>query len=182
MIKKSNQPTYALSIPKDPVRVLGIDPGISGGLVLLKNGVVESSHHMPIYRDDGKAKIHLHELSELIIRLHPEVCILEKTLPMPGLGLQSISTTAINWGMVYTVVHMLKVPIVTVYPVSWTNAVHSIDKATRLMDNPKQKSLLVYKKLYPKSTETHDGLVDATLIAFWWLWTSGTLSRMKSKT
>lgn len=182
MQKKSHATPSALTIPKDPTKVLGIDPGLNGALVFLNRGKIEASFKMPIHKAESGNEIHLNNLHELIQSLAPEVCILEKTLPMPGLGLQSVSTTAINWGMVYTILHMLRVPLVTVYPVSWTNAVHSLDKATRLIESPKQKSLLIYKKLYPKSPETHDGIVDATLIAFWWLWTSGVLSRMKSKT
>lgn len=170
------------TIPKNPSRVLGIDPGLNGALVFLINGKIEASFKMPTQKTESGNQIHLNNLSELITTYAPEVCILEKTLPMPGLSLQSISTSAINWGKVYATVHMMGVPIVTVYPVSWTNAIHSIDKLTHKMDKPKQKSMHIYKKLYPQSNETHDGIVDATLIAFWWLWTSGTLASMKSKT
>ena len=160
-------------------QVLAIDPGLRGALVLLEHGKIQTAKKMPTEAkadsDLGRGTVDAVALSLALQELQPGVCVLEKPQFRPGASAKGQGTTGINFGIIYGVLQVLNIPIVLVDAVTWTRAIHSLDPACEHMDEAKQKSLLVFRKLYPKSDVTHDGIIDAALIAFWYSWKNGKL-------
>jgi hypothetical protein len=160
----------------DSTRVLGVDPGIRGGLVLLESGKMNRKpEKLPVSKEGSSHRVDVFPLIRLLRELQPGVCVLEKPQGRPEAAVQSVLTTGINWGILYGILQAEDIPIVLVDAVTWTRAIHSLDKTCEHMDEAKQKSLLVFRKLYPKSDVTHDGIIDAALIAFWYSWKNGKL-------
>lgn len=163
--------------------MVSIDPGIRGALVLLDRGAISKAYKMPILKEGDRSRIDVPSLLSCLQESRPEVCIIEKPQFRPEASAQSHGTTGINWGMVYGVILSLGIPVVQVDAVTWTKKIHSIDKRCQAIEDTKEKAKLIFDKLYPKGWNgkpvTHDGIIDATLIGFWWLWEQGLLSKYK---
>jgi hypothetical protein len=105
----------------------------------------------------------------------------------PGSSAQSLGTVGINWGILYGVIKAQDIPIVTVHASAWTQKLHSLDKRCHEIEDTKAKAKLIFDKLYPaghgnpKIKPDHDGVIDAALIGFWWLWENNVLSRYKTR-
>jgi hypothetical protein len=181
---KSLKPSVCKN-PAEPsvntTKILGADPGLRGALVLLEHGKIQTFKKMPIEAKAssplGRGTLDVGRLILALQELQPEVCVLEKPQFRPGSSAQGLGTCGLNFGLLYGCLQVLAIPIVLVDAVTWTRAIHSLDPACEHMDEAKQKSLLVFRKLYPKSDVTHDGIIDAALIAFWFSWINGKLSK-----
>ena len=151
----------------NPCVVLGIDPGLNGGMALLSwEGV--RYQKMPLIGNRIDAK----RLAG-IFKSHPlSMVYVEAISPRPGQSAQSTSTSGINFGMLLATLELCSVPY-TVVPASvWTKTVHAgIDKRHK----PKEKSRIALNRLFPNeyaylTQETkapHEGLMDALLIAYY---------------
>jgi hypothetical protein len=112
-------------------------------------------------------------------------CITELPQYRPGSSAQSLGTTGINFGILYACLTELGAPVHTVNAATWTQKLHSLDKRCHEIEDTKAKAKLIFDKLYPaghgnpKIKPDHDGVIDAALIGFWWLWEQGLLARYK---
>lgn len=152
--------------------VLGIDPGLKGGLCVLskEHGLLELKPMPVIGRDINTA-----ELREMIKRARfdfgAEVAVIEKVHSMPGQGLSSTFTFGKGYGILIGQVSMLGMDFELVSPQKWQSIFHNKENSK----TPKQRSLEAAEKLFPledflasdRSRVPHDGLVDAALIAQW---------------
>lgn len=147
------------------MRILGIDPGESGGLALLRSGLELDLVKMP-WKDDELDYVALDlVLSELV----PDVIFLEQ----PGgfkLGPSSAFSFGRTCGQIELICRQSGFPLRHTKPNEWTKIMHErIDKDLK----PKAKSLIKARELFPdqsflatpKSKKPHDGLIDAALIA-----------------
>lgn len=168
--------------------VIGIDPGINGGVVCLKQGRPFAFMPMPIKKIDGKRRIDVKTLSEFIKRQHPEHIIIEEPQLRPGEDINAHLTIGVNFGMILGVLESSGITYEAVHATTWTNKLHHLiaNSKTWELGSAKEKSLAVFRKLYPAFVWTdvkveHDGIIDALLIAFFWLWREGYLQKYQEK-
>lgn len=143
---------------------LGIDPGKTGGLVLLAgNGdfIMETTV--------------MGTISEVInwLRLHPitkTMTYIEKAQAMPKNGAVSMFNYGCGYGELLGALAALNMPHTAVPPATWSKVMHQ--GISRSLP-PKARSLAAFKRLFPgvdlkatdKCKKQHEGLVDAILLA-----------------
>lgn len=159
-------------------RVMGIDPGLNGGIVILDGLSIVFKCKMPVRvkNKEGKKEVDFIEVFNIIQQYQPVKIILERASPRPLEGVVSAFTSGLNWGSVRSMAEMSvgASNLVLVSPRVWAVKIHtdSIDA----VPNPKERSLNEVKKLFPnesflatlRSKKPHDGMIDACLIAHWW--------------
>lgn len=147
------------------MNILGIDPGLSGGICLLnqRDRSVYNLSTMPdsIYSfwqflESEKADIH-----------H---CYLEKAQAMPKQGVSSMFNYGKHFGELIGVLTALAVPFTLVTPHTWQRSIHA---GTDGHLTAKERTLQAAVRLYPSQTflasprcrKVDFGLVDALMIA-----------------
>ena len=141
------------------MRVVGIDPGKTGGLALVVRGKVEAMEVMP----------QEFTIMPILDAWKPDIVYLEKAQAMPGNGGVSMFNYAQSYGEIIGILKARKIPFVLVRPATWTKLMHKdVSGAT-----PKEKSRKVALSRYPhmnflatsRSKKPHEGLIDASIIA-----------------
>jgi hypothetical protein len=155
--------------------IMAFDPGISGGYAILANKELVCRGKMPIDKNlkNKKSTINLDEVINLINAYKPDVVVLERQAPRPGEGISSSWTSGYNFGLLFALSSFLVKNVVLVSPRSWATKLHDPNSQ---LENPKEKSLEVAKKLFPnenflatqRSSKPHEGIIDALLISYWY--------------
>lgn len=160
-------------------RIMGIDPGLRGGVTIIDNGKIIYKGKMPVRtkNKEGKQEVDFNQIKVLLDTYKPDFVILEKASPRPMEGVVSAFTSGLNWGAVRTVceLHVGKDNLILVSPRVWASKLHI--QTIEEVPDPKERSLNVVKKLFPeesflgtvRSKIPHDGIVDSCLIAYWWI-------------
>lgn len=148
------------------MRVVGIDPGIQGALVLLEWGTPRELVVMPTIQSliDGAS------LADLLALWKPDVVGLERAQAMPDQGVVSMFNYGVGYGTILGILQGMGIKHRTVRPQEWQKWAFSQLRVKR--EDPKGAALLVAKALYPgaelvpkRCRVPHKGLVDALLIA-----------------
>jgi crossover junction endodeoxyribonuclease RuvC len=106
---------------------IGIDPGLTGAVGVLYEGVT-AVHDIPtIAAGKGvvKREIDAHSLARLIAGLGPldqQRAILERTSAMPGQGVASMFSMGVSRGVILGVLGTLGIVYEEVVPVAWKRA------------------------------------------------------------
>ena len=155
--------------------IIGIDPGLTGGICLLdESGVIVSYHKTPVKKDNGKTILDLKNITEIFITAGNVVnYIIEQQHSMPQQGISSTGKTMFNYGQLIGIIYSLA---------------HENDYQSYSIINP-QKWKNYYKKIYgesikdksascalaqklsgktfilPRCKKPHDGICEAYLIA-----------------
>lgn len=151
------------------MNILGIDPGLDGGIALLtKKGslLLEVMPTLGIARRevDGAA------LAALVSAWIPDHAYLEKVGSRPGQGVRSMFSFGLGVGVVKGVLGALGIPFTEVLPREWQSVVC---KGYGSGGDPKGVALIRARQLWPKesflatprSRKPHGGLVDAACLA-----------------
>ena len=152
------------------MRIISIDPGMSGAIALHVDGVLESVADMPVVTvmrgKTQKRQVSAQGLATLIIDLKAEHAVIEKVAAMPGQGVSSMFSFGRSAGLVEGVLAALMIPITYVQPAVWTRAItRGVGK-----DASRHRAM----ELYPShsaqfSRVKDDGRADAVLIGYWYL-------------
>jgi hypothetical protein len=161
--------------------VIGIDPGLHGGVVLIQRMAhgfeLIKAFPMPLTKD-GK-EIAVRTLLNMLKSLGPIPIVLEESvacaMSFRGGARQSVASgfrCGLNFGRITGAFETLAMNYSLVHPRKWTALIHK-----GLKGEPKQKSEAVFRKLCSTRTQglatpircrvMHDGLIDAALIAWW---------------
>jgi len=147
------------------MKVLGVDPGLSGGLAWINDEGELMTMPMPVSETAKGRELDEGRLVSLCAEFRPEVTIIEKVNAWPGQGVVSMFTFGVVWGILRGVLAGRQIPYQLVRPQEWQKAI--------MVGNPKGSEYLVASRLWPshdfKASERckkpHDGMVDAALIA-----------------
>jgi crossover junction endodeoxyribonuclease RuvC len=111
------------------MRVLGVDPGLSGAIALFDTTLATVVvHDMPVLsRGALRTKRGLrkrHEISEamladLVQELDPNVAFIERVHALPGQGVSSSFTFGVAYGVVRGVLAALDIPVHLITPNEW---------------------------------------------------------------
>ena len=97
------------------MRIVGIDPGITGALAMHIDGRLDTLVDMPTFdtRVDGA------DIARLMRAWNPDAVFVENTQPMPRNGSIALFKLGLNTGIVIGVVQSLSHPLFRITPAKW---------------------------------------------------------------
>ena len=151
------------------MKIIGIDPGLSGGIAVLKDNKVLNIFDMPVMAEGKKSKRQLNsaQLVSLIkdnIKYNEEVAVIvEQVNAMPGQGVTSMFNFGQTFGAIKGVCAALELPIFFVRPSKWKKHFELINSSK---DSSRTKAIEMYPLLSGDLAKKKDvNKSDAILIA-----------------
>ena len=151
------------------MKIIGIDPGLSGGIAILDNKKVLSIFDMPVMAEGKKNKRQLNsaQLVSLFkdnIKVNEEiVVVVEQVNAMPGQGVTSMFNFGQTFGAIKGVCAALELPIFFVRPSKWKKHFELINSSK---DSSRTKVIEMYPTLSNQLAKKKDvNKSDAILIA-----------------
>jgi crossover junction endodeoxyribonuclease RuvC len=152
------------------MRVIGIDPGLSGAIAVINGTDSLTVFDMPTItvERNGKAKrqVSASELVQILKTAKSDDChvFVEKVSAMAGQGVTSVFSFGRSFGMIEGILAAFKLPVTYVAPATWVKAVHR----GAGKDASRQRAM----ELFPDNQADFkrvkdDGRSDASLIAYW---------------
>jgi len=142
--------------------ILGIDPGLDGGIAIINGSSIELLETIPTEKKTGfiKRQVDSQKLSS-ILRVYPDlVCYLEGVASRPGQGVASVFSFGDTYGCIRGVLGALNIPTYTVIPSRWKK---------ELKISSKEDSLKASKDLFPSVNfrKKDHNIAEALLIAYY---------------
>ena len=131
------------------MKIIGIDPGLSGAIAILENNKVLNIFEMPVMSEGKKNKRQLNsaQLVKLLkdnISENEEVSVIvEQVNAMPGQGVTSMFNFGQTFGAIKGICAALSLPIFFVRPSKWK-------KHFELINSSKEASRTKVIEMYPK--------------------------------
>lgn len=151
--------------------ILGIDPGLRGAFAwLCPNGKVVRTALMPV----NDNRLDLKDLCFFFTHDKIDRLYIEDISPRPGQGVQSIRTSAQNFGILLGMAGAYQIETRIIPASVWVPHMHAEPNFYPCCeDDPKLRSRALAQKLFPNeklnlgkfNRPPHDGIVDALLIA-----------------
>ena len=151
------------------MKIIGIDPGLSGAIAVLENNKVLNMFDMPVMSEGKKNKRQLNS-AQLVSLLkdnmeHNEeiVVVVEQVNAMPGQGVTSMFNFGQTFGAIKGVCAALELPVFFVRPSKWKKHFELINSSK---DSSRTKAIEMYPALSNQLAKKKDvNKSDAILIA-----------------
>ena len=151
------------------MKIIGIDPGLSGAIAVLKENKIQNIFDMPVMPEGKKNKRQLNsaQLVKLLkdnIELNEEaIIIVEQVNAMPGQGVTSMFNFGQTFGAIKGICAALSLPIFFVRPAKWKKHFELINSSK---DASRTKAIEMYPSLSDQLSKKKDvNKSDAILIA-----------------
>ena len=151
------------------MRIIGIDPGLSGGIAILDDLKIFDIYDMPIMSEGKKNKNQLNSaqlvnlLKKNIIENEEVSVVVEQVNAMPGQGVTSMFNFGQTFGAIKGVCAALELPIFFVRPSKWKKHFELINSSK---DSSRTKVIEMYPTLSDNLSRKKDvNKSDAILIA-----------------
>ena len=151
------------------MRIIGIDPGLSGAIAVLENDKVLKIYDMPVMAEGKKNKRQLNsaQLVNIIkenIKTHDEInVVVEQVNAMPGQGVTSMFNFGQTFGAIKGVCAALSLPIFFIRPSKWKKYFELINSSK---DSSRTKVIEMYPSIANQLSKKKDvNKSDAILIA-----------------
>ena len=151
------------------MKIIGIDPGLSGGIAILENNKVLNMFDMPVMSEGKKNKRQLNsaQLVSLIkenISSNDEIAVVvEQVNAMPGQGVTSMFNFGQTFGAIKGVCAALELPIFFVRPSKWKKHFELINSSK---DSSRTRAIEMYPAMSNQLSKKKDvNKSDAILIA-----------------
>ena len=151
------------------MKIIGIDPGLSGAIAILEDNKVLSIFDMPVMAEGKKNKRQLNsaQLVDIIkenIKINDDIAVVvEQVNAMPGQGVTSMFNFGQTFGAIKGVCAALKLPIFFVRPSKWKKHFELINSSK---DASRTKVIEMYPSFAEKLSKKKDvNKSDAILIA-----------------
>ena len=131
------------------MKIIGIDPGLSGAIAVLENNKVLNIFDMPVMSEGKQNKRQLNSallvnfLKESIKDNEEVAIVVEQVNAMPGQGVTSMFNFGQTFGAIKGICAALEFPIFFVRPSKWK-------KHFELINSPKDASRTKAIEMYPK--------------------------------
>ena len=151
------------------MKIIGIDPGLSGAIAVLENNKVLNIFDIPVMSEGKKNKRQLN--SALLVNLLKDnvrdgedvAIIVEQVNAMPGQGVTSMFNFGQTFGAIKGICAALEFPIYFVRPSKWKKHFELINSSK---DASRTKAIEMYPKLSSQLSKKKDvNKSDAILIA-----------------
>ena len=151
------------------MKIIGIDPGLSGAIAILENNKVLNIFDIPVMSEGKKNKRQLNSallvslLKENISNNEEVSVVVEQVNAMPGQGVTSMFNFGQTFGAIKGICAALNLPIYFVRPSRWKKHFELINSSK---DSSRTKAIEMYPKLSNQLTKKKDvNKSDAILIA-----------------
>ncbi len=151
------------------MKIIGIDPGLSGAIAILENNKVLKIFDIPVMSEGKKNKRQLNSallvslLRENIIENEDVAVVVEQVNAMPGQGVTSMFNFGQTFGAIKGVCAALNLSIFFVRPSKWKKHFDLINSSK---DSSRTKAIEMYPKLSNQLAKKKDvNKSDAILIA-----------------
>ena len=151
------------------MKIIGIDPGLSGAIAVVQNNKVLAIYDMPVMAEGKKNKKQLNSAQLVnIIRENTgnedEIAVVvEQVNAMPGQGVTSMFNFGQTFGAIKGICAALKLPIFFVRPSKWKKHFELINSSK---DSSRTKAIEMYPSLANQLSKKKDvNKSDAILIA-----------------
>ena len=151
------------------MKILGIDPGLSGAIAVLENKKVLNIYDMPVMAEGKKNKKQLNSaqlvniIRENINDNEEKAVVVEQVNAMPGQGVTSMFNFGQSFGVIKGVCAALSLPIFFVRPSKWKKYFELINSSK---DSSRTKVIEMYPLLSSQLSKKKDvNKSDAILIA-----------------
>lgn len=158
--------------------IVGVDPGLSGGLAHLietsgKLAAIVDVIPMPVFHDGKRNQFDRTTIIKWLAQANPERVLIEQVGSMPKQGIASTFNFGYGAGLIEGICLGLGIPVKLVTPQAWQSEV--------LKGYPKtekgKSSVLFCSRMFPdhdwrgteRSRTPHDGKTDSCAIAFYGL-------------
>ena len=151
------------------MKIIGIDPGLSGAIAVLKNNNVLNIFDMPVMSEGKKNKRQLNsaQLVNLIkenIEADEEVAVIvEQVNAMPGQGVTSMFNFGQSFGILKGICSSMQLPMYFVRPAKWKKYFNLINSQK---DASRTKAIQIFPYFSSQLSRKKDSnKADAILIA-----------------
>ena len=151
------------------MKIIGIDPGLSGAIAILENNKVLNIFDIPVMSEGKKNKRQLNSalmvnlLKENINKEEEVVVVVEQVNAMPGQGVTSMFNFGQTFGAIKGICAALDLPIFLVRPSKWKKHFDLINSSK---DSSRTKVIEMYPSLSSQLAKKKDvNKSDAILIA-----------------
>ena len=151
------------------MRIIGIDPGLSGAIAILEDNVIKELFDMPVMSDGKKNKRQLNSahlvtiIKDNIKDSKNTVMVVEQVNAMPGQGVTSMFNFGQTFGAIKGICAALDLPIFFVRPSKWKKHFELINSSK---DSSRTKAIEMYPALSNQLAKKKDvNKSDAILIA-----------------
>ena len=151
------------------MRIIGIDPGLSGAIAILDDSKIKELFDMPVMPDGKKNKRQLNSallvklINDNIKNLENTVMVVEQVNAMPGQGVTSMFNFGQTFGAIKGICAALGLPIFFVRPAKWKKHFELINSAK---DASRTKAIEMYPAISEQLSKKKDvNKSDAILIA-----------------
>ena len=151
------------------MRIIGIDPGLSGGIAILDDLKIFEMFDMPIMSEGKKNKNQLNSaqlvniINEHVLKNKDTFVIVEQVSAMPGQGVTSMFNFGQTFGSIKGICAALRLPIFYVRPAKWKKHFELINSSK---DASRTKVIEMYPSISSRLTKKKDvNKADAILIA-----------------
>ena len=151
------------------MKIIGIDPGLSGAIAVLEENKVLGIYDMPVMTDGKKSKKQLNSAQLVsIIKQNTSnndelAIVVEQVNAMPGQGVTSMFNFGQTFGAIKGVCAALELPIFFVRPSKWKKYFELINSSK---DSSRTKAIEMYPSLSNQLAKKKDvNKSDAILIA-----------------
>ena len=151
------------------MKILGIDPGLSGAIAILEKKKVLNLFDMPVMAEGKKNKKQLNSaqlvniIKENIINEEEIAVVVEQVNAMPGQGVTSMFNFGQTFGAIKGICAALNLPIFFVRPSKWKKYFELINSSK---DSSRTKVIEMYPSLSSQLAKKKDvNKSDAILIA-----------------
>jgi len=151
--------------------IVGIDPGVSGAISIIRDGKISMIYDMPIMLDGTKSKrqINAAELANIFFQEkigEDDKIILESVSAMPGQGVTGMFSFGQSFGVIKGVCAALKLPLHLVRPVKWKKHYNLLSSEK---DASRTKVIEMYPYIAPMVSRKKDSnKADAILIGMYY--------------
>jgi len=148
-------------------KVIGIDPGVTGAIVVLENGVPTEWTMMPTYQAGSHKRVSVYALSRWIneVRLSGEIdkAYIEQVGARPGQGVTSMFSFGHAVGSVMGILGANEIPFDQVLPTAWKRRAGLINEGK---DAARSRAIQIWPKWADLDKKIKgQALADAALIA-----------------
>ena len=151
------------------MKIIGIDPGLSGAIAIFENNKVLNIFDIPVMSEGKKNKRQLNSallvnlLKENINKEEEVAVVIEQVNAMPGQGVTSMFNFGQTFGALKGICAALELPIFFVRPSKWKKHFELINSSK---DASRTKAIEMYPKLSNQLSKKKDvNKSDAILIA-----------------
>ena len=151
------------------MKIIGIDPGLSGAIAVMHDKKVINMYDMPVMAEGKKNKRQLNSsqlvniIKENINEDEDKIVVVEQVNAMPGQGVTSMFNFGQTFGAIKGVCAALKLPIFFVRPSKWKKHFELINSSK---DASRTKVIEMYPTLSGQLAKKRDvNKSDAVLIA-----------------